>query len=118
MLVGFDAENDLNFRTIFRKSSTRGMITVIEGWAMNGQTDRLREIARASSDEEVRLAGRGRGGGGGHGGAGEVGDPRPALGGPVLGAYGPTAIIDTFDPGAPNESDNPTYNVSNDNNGK
>ncbi|MCG6949954.1 MAG: tRNA (N6-isopentenyl adenosine(37)-C2)-methylthiotransferase MiaB [Acidobacteria bacterium] len=31
VLVGFDAENDHNFRTIFRKSSTRGMITVIEG---------------------------------------------------------------------------------------
>jgi hypothetical protein len=31
-------------------------ITVIEGWAMNGQTDRLREIARTSSDEELRVA--------------------------------------------------------------
>ncbi|MCD4750952.1 MAG: tRNA (N6-isopentenyl adenosine(37)-C2)-methylthiotransferase MiaB [Thermoanaerobaculales bacterium] len=30
-ITGFDAEEDYNFKTIFRKSSTRGMITVIEG---------------------------------------------------------------------------------------
>ena len=31
VLTGFDAERDHNFHTIFRKSSTRGMVTVVEG---------------------------------------------------------------------------------------
>ncbi len=31
VLTGFDAERDHNFQTIFRKSSTRGMVTVVEG---------------------------------------------------------------------------------------
>ena len=31
VLTGFDAEADYNFHTIFRKSTTRGMVTVIEG---------------------------------------------------------------------------------------
>jgi len=31
VLTGFDAEQDVNFNTIFRTSSTRGMITVVEG---------------------------------------------------------------------------------------
>ena len=31
VLTGFDAEAEYNFQTIFRKSSTRGMVTVIEG---------------------------------------------------------------------------------------
>ncbi len=31
VLTGFDAEAEYNFHTIFRKSSTRGMVTVIEG---------------------------------------------------------------------------------------
>lgn len=29
--LGFDADEDYNFKTIFRKSSTRGMVTVMEG---------------------------------------------------------------------------------------
>jgi len=31
VLIGFDAERDHNFHSIFRKSSTRGMVTVVEG---------------------------------------------------------------------------------------
>ena len=31
VLTGFDAEAEYNFHTIFRKSTTRGMVTVIEG---------------------------------------------------------------------------------------
>ncbi len=31
LLTGFDPEEDYNFETIFRKSSTRGMVTVMEG---------------------------------------------------------------------------------------
>ena len=31
VLTGFDAEAEYNFHTIFRKSATRGMVTVIEG---------------------------------------------------------------------------------------
>jgi tRNA-2-methylthio-N6-dimethylallyladenosine synthase len=31
VLIGFDAERDHNFHTIFRKSSTRGMVTAVEG---------------------------------------------------------------------------------------
>ncbi len=31
VLTGFDAEREHNFQTIFRKSSTRGMVTVVEG---------------------------------------------------------------------------------------
>jgi tRNA-2-methylthio-N6-dimethylallyladenosine synthase len=31
VFVGFDAETDYNYSTIFRKHSTRGMVTVIEG---------------------------------------------------------------------------------------
>ncbi|MFC2144416.1 tRNA (N6-isopentenyl adenosine(37)-C2)-methylthiotransferase MiaB [Acidobacteriota bacterium] len=31
VLTGFDADRDHNFQTIFRKSSTRGMVTVVEG---------------------------------------------------------------------------------------
>jgi len=31
VLTGFDAETEYNYHTIFRKSTTRGMITVIEG---------------------------------------------------------------------------------------
>jgi len=31
VLTGFDAEAEYNFQTIFRKSTTRGMVTVIEG---------------------------------------------------------------------------------------
>jgi tRNA-2-methylthio-N6-dimethylallyladenosine synthase len=31
VLTGFDAERDHNFHTIFRKSSTRGMVTAVEG---------------------------------------------------------------------------------------
>ena len=31
VFTGFDAETDYNFHTIFRKSTTRGMVTVIEG---------------------------------------------------------------------------------------
>ena len=31
VLTGFDADRDHNFHTIFRKSSTRGMVTVVEG---------------------------------------------------------------------------------------
>ena len=31
VLTGFDAETDYNFHSIFRKSTTRGMVTVIEG---------------------------------------------------------------------------------------
>lgn len=31
VFTGFDAESEYNFHTIFRKSSTRGMVTVIEG---------------------------------------------------------------------------------------
>jgi len=31
VLTGFEAERDHNFHTIFRKSSTRGMVTVVEG---------------------------------------------------------------------------------------
>lgn len=31
VLTGFDAEADFNYHSIFRKSSTRGMVTVIEG---------------------------------------------------------------------------------------
>jgi tRNA-2-methylthio-N6-dimethylallyladenosine synthase len=31
VLTGFDAVRDHNFQTIFRKSSTRGMVTVVEG---------------------------------------------------------------------------------------
>jgi tRNA-2-methylthio-N6-dimethylallyladenosine synthase len=31
VFTGFDAETEFNFHTIFRKSSTRGMVTVIEG---------------------------------------------------------------------------------------
>jgi tRNA-2-methylthio-N6-dimethylallyladenosine synthase len=31
VFTGFDAEADYNFHTIFRKSTTRGMVTVIEG---------------------------------------------------------------------------------------
>ncbi len=31
VLTGFDPESEYNFRTIFRTSSTRGMVTVIEG---------------------------------------------------------------------------------------
>ena len=31
VLTGFDAERDHNYHSIFRKSSTRGMVTVVEG---------------------------------------------------------------------------------------
>jgi tRNA-2-methylthio-N6-dimethylallyladenosine synthase len=31
VLIGFDAEREHNYHTIFRKSSTRGMVTVVEG---------------------------------------------------------------------------------------
>ena len=31
VLIGFDAERDHSFHTIFRKSSTRGMVTAVEG---------------------------------------------------------------------------------------
>jgi tRNA-2-methylthio-N6-dimethylallyladenosine synthase len=31
VLTGFDADRDHNYHTIFRKSSTRGMVTVVEG---------------------------------------------------------------------------------------
>lgn len=31
VLIGFDAEREYNFQTVFRKSSTRGMVTVVEG---------------------------------------------------------------------------------------
>jgi len=31
LFTGFDAEEEYNFQTIFRKSSTRGMVTVMEG---------------------------------------------------------------------------------------
>ena len=31
VLIGFDAQRDHNFHTIFRKSSTRGMVTAVEG---------------------------------------------------------------------------------------
>lgn len=67
VLTGFDAEREHNFTTVFRKSSTRGMVTVVEGcnefctFCIVPYT-RGREVGRAMPDvlREVRtLAGNG-----------------------------------------------------------
>jgi tRNA-2-methylthio-N6-dimethylallyladenosine synthase len=67
VLTGFDAEREHNFTTVFRKSSTRGMVTVVEGcnefctFCIVPYT-RGREVSRAMPDvlREVRsLAGSG-----------------------------------------------------------
>jgi tRNA-2-methylthio-N6-dimethylallyladenosine synthase len=62
VLTGFDAEREHNFHTIFRKSSTRGMVTVVEGcnefctFCIVPYT-RGREASRSIADvtREVRL---------------------------------------------------------------
>jgi tRNA-2-methylthio-N6-dimethylallyladenosine synthase len=61
VLTGFDAEREHGFTTVFRKSSTRGMVTVVEGcnefctFCIVPYT-RGREVSRALSDvlREVR----------------------------------------------------------------
>jgi tRNA-2-methylthio-N6-dimethylallyladenosine synthase len=67
VLTGFDAEREHNYQTIFRKSSTRGMVTVVEGcnefctFCVVPYT-RGRELSRTLTDvaREVRhLAARG-----------------------------------------------------------
>ncbi len=67
VLTGFDAEAEYNYHTIFRKGTTRGMVTVIEGcnefctFCIVPYT-RGREVSRTASQilDEVRLlAGQG-----------------------------------------------------------
>ncbi len=67
VLTGFDAEQEFSFHTIFRKSSTRGMVTVVEGcnefctFCVVPYT-RGREVSRRADDvvaEVIHLASRG-----------------------------------------------------------
>jgi tRNA-2-methylthio-N6-dimethylallyladenosine synthase len=66
VLTGFDPEREHNFQTVFRKSSTRGMVTVIEGcnefctFCIVPYT-RGREVSRTKVDvlREVRHLARG-----------------------------------------------------------